>query len=145
MITTATTSTNIYIIRKSQEKKKVLFFSVSDVNFMHLCCLYIYMPLRNIFVLFSSKKHLQSFVDYMNKQHRCIKFTSKTEKNNTFSFLDIMGSPLGPTLANAFLCAPLRKRMVGQLSISFLNLLYTKGMLMLFLFFFHLKNISNLL
>ena len=25
----------------------------------------------------------------MNKQHRCIKFTSETEKNNTFSFLDI--------------------------------------------------------
>ena len=25
----------------------------------------------------------------MNKQHRCIKFTSETEKNNIFSFLDI--------------------------------------------------------
>ena len=25
----------------------------------------------------------------MNKQHRCIKFTSETEQNNTFSFLDI--------------------------------------------------------
>ena len=33
----------------------------------------------DIFVLFSSKEHLQPFVDYMNKQHRCIKFTSKTE------------------------------------------------------------------
>ena len=41
------------------------------------------------FVLFSSKEHLQLFVDYMNKQHRCIKFTSKTEQNNTFSLLDI--------------------------------------------------------
>ena len=43
----------------------------------------------DIFVLFSSKEHLQPFVDYMNKQHRCIKFTSKTEQNNTFFFLDI--------------------------------------------------------
>ena len=43
----------------------------------------------DIFVLFSSKQHLQHFVDYMNKQHRCIKFISETEKNNTFSFLDI--------------------------------------------------------
>ena len=43
----------------------------------------------DIFVLFSSKKHLQAFVYYMNKQHRCIKFTSETEQNNTFSFLDI--------------------------------------------------------
>ena len=43
----------------------------------------------DIFVLFSSKEHLQPFVDDMNKQDRCIKFTSETEKNNTFSFLDI--------------------------------------------------------
>ena len=43
----------------------------------------------DIFVLFSSKEHLQPFVDHMNKQHRCIKFTSETEQNNTFSFLDI--------------------------------------------------------
>ena len=43
----------------------------------------------DIFVLFSSEEHLQLFVDYMNKQHRCINFTSEIEKNNTFSFLDI--------------------------------------------------------
>ena len=42
-----------------------------------------------IFVLFSSKEHLQLFVDYMNKQHRCIKRTSETEQDNTFCFLDI--------------------------------------------------------
>ena len=42
-----------------------------------------------IFVLFSSKEHFQPFVDYMNIQHRCIKFTSETEQNNTFSFLHI--------------------------------------------------------
>ena len=38
-----------------------------------------------------------------------------------------MGSPLGPTLANAFLCY------------------YEKEWLILFLFFFHLKNTSNVL
>ena len=43
----------------------------------------------DIFVLFSSKEHLQPFVDYANKQHRCIKFTSETEQNNPFSFVDI--------------------------------------------------------
>ena len=42
-----------------------------------------------IFVLLSSKEHLQPFVDYMNKQHRCIKFTLEIEQNTTFSFLDI--------------------------------------------------------
>ena len=42
-----------------------------------------------IFVLFSSKEHLQRFVDYMNKQHKCLKFTSEAENDNSFSFLDI--------------------------------------------------------
>ena len=43
----------------------------------------------DIFVLFSSQEHLQLFVNYMNKQHKCIKFTSETECNNSFSFLDV--------------------------------------------------------
>ena len=43
----------------------------------------------DIFVIFSSKEHLQHFVDYMHKQHRYIKLTSETKHNNTFSFLDI--------------------------------------------------------
>ena len=46
-----------------------------------------------IFVLFSSKEHLQRFVDYMNKQHKFkfkkLKFTPEAENNNSFSFLDI--------------------------------------------------------
>ena len=29
----------------------------------------------------------------MNNQHRCIKFTSKTKENNTFSFFDINITP----------------------------------------------------
>ena len=43
----------------------------------------------DIFVCFSSKEYLQSFIGYMNKQQKYIKFTSKTEQDNTFSFLDI--------------------------------------------------------
>ena len=43
----------------------------------------------NIFVLFSSKEHIQLFVGYMNKQHRCLKFRSEAENDNSFSFLDI--------------------------------------------------------
>ena len=43
----------------------------------------------DIFILFSSKEHLHPFVDYMNNQHRCIKFASKTEQNNTFIISNI--------------------------------------------------------
>ena len=43
----------------------------------------------DISVIFSSKEHLQLFVNYMNKQHKCLKFTSEAENDNSFSFLDI--------------------------------------------------------
>ena len=43
----------------------------------------------DIFVLFSSKEQLQLFVDYMNKQHKCLKSTSEAENDNSFSFLNI--------------------------------------------------------
>ena len=43
----------------------------------------------DIFVLFSSEVHLQIFVDYMNKQHKCLKFTSEAQNDNYSSFLDI--------------------------------------------------------
>ena len=42
-----------------------------------------------IFLFFSSKEHLQLFVDCMNKQHKCLKFTSEAENDHSFSFLDI--------------------------------------------------------
>ena len=38
---------------------------------------------------FSSKEQLQVFVDYMNKQHKHLKFTSEEKNDNSFSFLDI--------------------------------------------------------
>ena len=44
----------------------------------------------DIFVLLSSMEHLQPFVDQMNKQHTCIKFTSETEQNNTFFSLTLI-------------------------------------------------------
>ena len=43
----------------------------------------------DIIALFSSKEALQLFVDYMNKQHKCLKFTSEVESDNSFSSLDI--------------------------------------------------------
>ena len=52
-----------------------------------------------------------------------------------------IASPLGPTLANAFLCHYERE----WLDNFPIHLKYTKGMLMISVFFFHLKNTSNLL
>lgn len=43
----------------------------------------------DIFVLFESPDHLPLFVDYMNSRHCNMKFTSESETNNSFNFLDV--------------------------------------------------------
>ena len=41
------------------------------------------------FLLFRSKNHIEKFRNYLDKQHKDIKFTSKIEENGSLSFLDI--------------------------------------------------------
>ena len=41
------------------------------------------------FLLFRSKNHIEKFRNYLNRQHKNIKFTSETENNNSISFLNI--------------------------------------------------------
>ena len=40
-------------------------------------------------LLFRSKHHIEKFRNYLNRQHKNIKFTSETENENSISFLDI--------------------------------------------------------
>ena len=39
--------------------------------------------------MFKSKEHKKLFVNYMNSEHKNIKFTFETEDSNNFSFLDV--------------------------------------------------------
>ena len=39
-------------------------------------------------LLFRSKDHVEKFRNYLNKQHKNIKFTSEIEENGSLSFLD---------------------------------------------------------
>ena len=41
------------------------------------------------FLLFFLKHHIKKFQNYLNRQHKNIKFTSETENENSISFLDI--------------------------------------------------------
>ena len=41
------------------------------------------------FLLFHSKHHIEKFQNYLNHQHKNIKFTSETENENSISILDI--------------------------------------------------------
>ena len=43
----------------------------------------------DIFVLFEKPEQVLRFVNYMNKRHKNIKFSFETEKDNSFSFLDV--------------------------------------------------------
>ena len=43
----------------------------------------------DIFVLFKKPEQVSRFVKYMNKRHKNIKFSFETEKDNSFSFLDV--------------------------------------------------------
>ena len=43
----------------------------------------------DIFVLFEKPEQVSRFVNYMNKRHKNIKFSFETEKNSSFSFLDV--------------------------------------------------------
>ena len=43
----------------------------------------------DIFVLFEKPEQVSRFVNYMNKRHKNIKFSFETEKDNSFSFLDV--------------------------------------------------------
>ena len=44
---------------------------------------------NDIFVLFEKPEQVSRFVKYMNKRHKNIKFSFETEKDNSFSFLDV--------------------------------------------------------
>ena len=43
----------------------------------------------DIFLLFRMKHHIEKFRNYLNRQHKNIKFTSETENENSIFFLDI--------------------------------------------------------
>ena len=45
--------------------------------------------LMTFLFFFHLKNTSTFFVDYMNKHHKCLKFTSEAENDNFFSFLDI--------------------------------------------------------
>ena len=43
----------------------------------------------DIFVLFNKPKHAQFFLPYINKKHKNMKFSIKTEINGSLSFFDV--------------------------------------------------------
>ena len=48
----------------------------------------------DIFCMFERKDHAYQFLEYLNKQHDCIKFTIEEEENSKLPFLDVLISKL---------------------------------------------------
>ena len=48
----------------------------------------------DIFCLFDHRDHANLFLEYLNKQHACIKFTLEEEDNSKLPFLDVLISKL---------------------------------------------------
>ena len=57
----------------------------------------------NILFLFASNEHLQSFVDYINKQHRCKNLHLKLSKITPFLFLTLIQPVKIPYLKELFI------------------------------------------
>ena len=49
----------------------------------------VYRRFVDTFLLFRTKDHVEKFKNYLNKQHKNIKFTLEIEENGSLSFLDI--------------------------------------------------------
>ena len=43
----------------------------------------------DIFVVFNKPEHVKFFLEYMNKKHKNMKFSTETEINGSLSFLDV--------------------------------------------------------
>ena len=72
----------------------------------------------DIFLLFSSKEHLQFFVDYMNKQHKCLKFTSEAENDTLSCFYTLKLPVINSNLKYLFI--------ENQLSMVYLRTIWIK-------------------
>ena len=60
----------------------------------------------DIFVLFTSPKHLEAFRNFLNGRHANITFTTECEKQNRMSFLDIAIIPENKTFTTSVYCKP---------------------------------------
>ena len=58
------------------------------------------------FLLFRSKDLVEKFRNYLNKQHKSIKFTSEIEENGSLSFLDIKISCENNKFVTSVYCKP---------------------------------------
>ena len=67
------------------------------------------------FILFRDPSHVAKFLDYLNSQHGCIKFTVDIENNNQLNFLDVKITKT----ENSFQTSVFRKSTFSGLGLQF--------------------------
>ena len=82
------------------------------------------------FLVFRSSHHVPLFLDYLNKQHSNIKFTSETESNDTLAFLDINISRVGEGFKTSFYRKPTFTGLTTKFS-SFIPISYKRNLVLI--------------
>ena len=80
------------------------------------------------FVLFRSKDHVEKFRNYLNKQHKNIKFTSEIEENDLLSFLYIKISRENNKFVTSVYCKPTFSGVFTNFE-SFIPDIYKRGLI----------------
>ena len=70
---------------------------------------------NDTFILFRDPSHIAKFLDYLNSQHNCIKFTFDIEDNKQLNFLDVKITKT----KNSFQTSLFRKSTVSSLGLQF--------------------------
>ena len=80
------------------------------------------------FLLFRSKDHVEKFRNYLNKQHKNIKFTSEIEENDLLSFLYIKISRENNKFVTSVYCKPTFSGVFTNFE-SFIPDIYKRGLI----------------
>ena len=85
------------------------------------------------FVVFREKGHAQQFLDYLNSQHPCMKFTHEVETGGKLNFLDITVEKTGNGFATSIYRKPTFSGLYSHFD-SFIPEEYKKGLIMTLLY-----------
>ena len=73
---------------------------------------------NNAFLLFPSKHHIKRIRNYLNRQHKNIRFCSEIENENFISFLDIKINSENNKFMTSVYCKPTFSRVLQTLEAS---------------------------
>ena len=80
------------MIKKKRKKRTIITLTKEwdRIKVLFLSLLFWLRYVDETFVIVNDKQKLKSIIEFLNSQHRSIKFTSEEENNNKLPFLDVL-------------------------------------------------------